>query len=220
MLDLVTVARRLLETRRTVKRLEAQIAETPTLPALPAPLAHALGELHPLEQARLLTHRAALQMLAWVLEIDLDHLITPPSMRNLPEQPEHVMLHRVEMGDAETNEGSRQMWLMEIPAYTDPRDPGFSTDYWASFLNDTQAHELYEALGDLLLPQPVIPPSLTLGKLKLAARSSRSSAALTLVPPDTEDGYASVGVRRNDRRDPPSPPAAGRAAPNRPLRGA
>lgn len=212
MLDLVTVARRLLDTRRMVKQLEAQIAKEPTQPTLPAPLMSALGELHPLNQARLFAHRAAMQMLAWVLEIDLDHITTPPKLLNLPEKPEHVLLHRIELGDASTTAGARQMWLMEIPAYTDPHDVGFCTDYWAGFLNETQARELYEALGDMLLPQPIVPPSLTLGKLKRAASSARrstSSAALTLVQPDTEDGYTSIGIRRDP---PPPPPAAGRGA--------
>ncbi len=150
-------------------------------------------------------------MLAWVLEIDLDHLTTPPSMDHLPEKPKHVTLHRVELGDETTEAGARHMWLVEIPAYTDPHDAGFNTDYWAGFLNETQARELYEALGDLLLPQPIIPPSLTLGRLK---RADSRSSALSIVQPDTEDGYRSVGMRR----DPP-PPAAGRGALN-PRKGA
>ena len=134
MRNLVDVARRLLQTRKTVKELERVAATNTTLNTLDA--------------SRLLVFRGALQALAWALEVDLEQLSAPP-LTNLPEQPSCVTLHRVELGGANGSE-RRLLWLTEIPAHQDPVDDGFSTEYWSCFFNDQQARQLYVALSEAL----------------------------------------------------------------------
>lgn len=141
MRDLVSMARRLLETRRTVKELERTAAGR--------------GELDTLSATRLMVFRGALQALAWALEIDLDQMDSP-SLTNLlaNEHPAGVRLHRVDVTGPDG--ATRILWLTEIPAYRDPVDEGFSTEYWSCFLSDAQARELYRALGETL-PLPTFP---------------------------------------------------------------
>jgi len=198
MRDLVAVARRLLETRKTVKDLER--------------LAVTDHGLHETDKARLIVFRAALHMLAWVLEVDLDQIDQPPSLVGLPERPTQPQLHRVEVGDPQSASGARTLYLTEIPAYIDERDTSYSMETWSCFLSDQQAYELYLALGETLYPEPSLEPTLpmqapavvTLPRLHPVSRAVHQP----LAPPDTEDGYTGQAVRHQ----PPTPPSAASAA--------
>jgi hypothetical protein len=198
MRDLVTMARRLFETRRTVKALERTAADA--------------GSLNPLDAARLLVFRGALQALAWTLEIDLDQMDAPP-MHNLAEQPTRVCLHRVDL------DGGRILWLTEIPAHHDEQgDAGYSTEPWSCFLSDGQARDLHRALGETLDDGfSFAMPALTLPQLRPAQRPA-SGLRLMDPPvgplqPDIEGGYGGLGGPRM----PPPPPAAAAGAPRSPI---
>jgi hypothetical protein len=181
----------------------------------------------------LTVYRAALHILAWTLEMDLDQIDHAPSLVGLPEQPTHPQLHRVEVGDPQSADGTRTLYLTEIPAYTDERDPSYSMESWSCFLNDQQAYELYLALGEVLYPEPSLPVEqpavVTLPRLHLTSRAPVQSPIhlplqplQPLAPPDTEDGYTGQAVRHL----PPPPPAAttgaarGPRGPQGPQRGA
>lgn len=197
MRDLVTLARRLFETRRTVKELERQ--------------ADATHELNTLDASRLLVFRGALQALAWALEIDLEQLSAPP-LTNLPEQPSSVTLHRVELGGANGSE-RRLLWLTEIPAHHDPVDAGFSTEYWSCFLNGAQARELHAALGEALgevlgealgsEDTDTKTPTCALPRLRLQPRQPAHQVGHQPAGPDVADlGYAYTSVPRPPHNGP------------------
>lgn len=165
MRDLVSVARRLLETRKSVRELERQAGE----------LASQGQGLNTLLASRLLVFRGALQALAWALEIDLDQMDSPPLSNLLAnEHPSGVRLHRVDMGSLEPGGSSRILWLTEMPPHRDPLDAGFSTEYWSFFLSDAQARDLYRALGETL-PLPTFPVC-TLPTPQPARPSQRAAA--------------------------------------------
>ncbi len=219
MRDLVTIARRLLETRRTVKELERLASSASTASSAagaadnarvdvgssPTPTGSSTAStgsstastgsstgLSLLDASRLLVFKGALQALAWTLEIDLDQMDAPPLI-GLSEQPTRVQLHRIELGKrgdlsqagrtGQSGQASqsgqagaypsgegvgspRLMWLVEIPAHTDPRDPGVASEYWSCFLSDEQAYDLYLALGEALVP--VSAPTIALSLQRFA----------------------------------------------------
>lgn len=133
MRDPVIIARRLLEIRATMRTLEREGAGR--------------ADAHTLESARFQAHRAYAQALAWALEIDLNQIDIPASLLSLEEQPTHVQLHRLELGEAPQ---TLVMWLAEIPAHQDAHGPDYSTESWSCFLHDKQARELLAALATCL----------------------------------------------------------------------
>lgn len=129
------IATRLWQIRATVKEMERRRDQQ-------------VGGLSQVESSRLLAFKSALHILAWALEIDLEQLDGAPLLPS-EEYPQQVMAHRVEI-ESITGKGARCLWLVEIPAYHDRLDAGFSTEYQAFFLSDEHARELYDALGEAL----------------------------------------------------------------------
>jgi len=202
------MARRLLETRRTVKELERT--------------ASGQGALDTLSASRLMVFRGALQALAWALEIDLDQMDSP-SLTNLlaNEHPDGVRLQRV---DVQGPDGAtRILWLTEIPAHHDPLDAGFSTEYWSCFLSDAQARELYRALGQTL-PLPTFPVCTLPHPARLArpARPARPAAAATARSTPHRSGLSSGSNGADVVEFPglPAAPVAPRRGPQPPQKGA